>query len=55
MIRESVNISISTDTQDRKADFMKIYTIGYRDPITRMTNGKVVLIGDAAHPMMPSK
>ena len=36
-----------------KADFMKVYVCGYRDPLPRMAKGKVVLIGDAAHPMMP--
>lgn len=43
-----------TDSQARKADFMKVYTIGYRDVLPRIIKGKVVLIGDAAHPMMPS-
>ena len=33
---------------------MKVYTVGYRDPLPRITKGKLVLIGDAAHPMLPS-
>jgi len=33
---------------------MKAYTFGHQDPLPRITKGKVVLIGDAAHPMMPS-
>lgn len=49
-----VKVPIPIDTEDRKADFMKVYTVGYRDPLPRITKGKVVLIGDAAHPMMPS-
>jgi 2-polyprenyl-6-methoxyphenol hydroxylase-like FAD-dependent oxidoreductase len=52
--RRSANSPIPTDAQHRKADFMKVYTVGYQDPLPRITKGKVVLIGDAAHPMMPS-
>ncbi|KAK6413631.1 hypothetical protein LTR81_012424 [Elasticomyces elasticus] len=38
----------------RHADSMNCYVVGRRDVIPRMTNGKVVLIGDAAHPMQPT-
>ena len=37
-----------------KADEMKVYTIGHRPLIPRLVRGKAVLIGDAAHPMMPT-
>lgn len=34
---------------------MQIYTVDHRDIILRMTKGKAVIIGDAAHLMMPSE
>ncbi|KAK5129000.1 hypothetical protein LTR85_000333 [Meristemomyces frigidus] len=38
----------------KEADAMKCYTVGHRDMIPRMTNGKAAIIGDAAHPMQPT-
>jgi salicylate hydroxylase len=36
------------------ADSMKAFAIAIRDPLPTYANGRVVLIGDAAHPMLPS-
>ncbi|KAL9085889.1 MAG: hypothetical protein Q9165_007372 [Trypethelium subeluteriae] len=36
------------------ADEMKVYTLGWREPLERMVRGRCVLVGDAAHPMMPT-
>ena len=33
---------------------MKVYTLMDHDPLDQMTRGKAVLIGDAAHPMLPT-
>jgi salicylate hydroxylase len=37
-----------------KADTMKVYTVSHRPSISRMVRGKAIVIGDAAHPMMPT-
>lgn len=37
-----------------KADNMKVYTLSHRPSISRMIRGKTLVIGDAAHPMMPT-
>lgn len=39
----------------RKADDLKLWKLLARKPIPRWYNGKAVLIGDAAHPMLPCK
>jgi len=36
------------------ADYMKFFSLYTRDPAPTMTCGKAVVIGDAAHPMMPT-
>lgn len=41
--------------QDRKATDVKLYNLMKREPLDHFTRGKAVLIGDAAHPMLPSK
>ncbi|KAF2184231.1 FAD dependent oxidoreductase [Zopfia rhizophila CBS 207.26] len=37
----------------KQADDVMVSTLFYRKPISSWTKGKVVLIGDAAHPMLP--
>lgn len=37
-----------------KADVMKVYTVGYRAECPRLVRGKAIVIGDAAHPMLPT-
>ncbi|KAL2840531.1 FAD/NAD(P)-binding domain-containing protein [Aspergillus pseudoustus] len=37
----------------RKATDIKRWPLLYRDPIPTMTKGRLILIGDAAHPMLP--
>jgi salicylate hydroxylase len=37
----------------RQADDIMVSRLFYRKPISSWTKGKVVLIGDAAHPMLP--
>ncbi len=39
---------------NRKADDVKVYTIMDHAPLSCVSRGKIVLIGDAAHPMAPS-
>lgn len=39
----------------RKTPEVKMYTQMKRTPLDRLTRGKVVLIGDACHPMLLSK
>ncbi len=38
----------------RCADGMRAFTIALREPLPTYVNGRAVLIGDAAHPMLPS-
>ncbi|KAF2769480.1 FAD/NAD(P)-binding domain-containing protein [Teratosphaeria nubilosa] len=38
----------------KHAPTMKCYVIGQRDIVPRIVNGKVAMIGDAAHPMQPT-
>lgn len=38
----------------KHADTMKCYTVGHRDTLPRMARGKALLIGDSAHPMLPT-
>lgn len=38
----------------RCADSMKAFSLSEREPLPRYVNGKAVLIGDAAHPMLPT-
>lgn len=34
---------------------MKFYTLMDHDPLDKMIRGKAVIIGDAAHPMLPNR
>ena len=43
-----------TEHHVRKADVGKVYTLMDHDPVDKMTRGRAVLIGDAAHPMLPT-
>lgn len=36
------------------ADFVKVYTVDHRAEVSTITRGHAVIIGDAAHPMMPT-
>jgi len=36
------------------ADTMKCYVVGHSEPLPKFNNGKVVVIGDTAHPMQPT-
>ena len=36
-------------------DEVKVFTLMHRAPLDRLTRGRVALIGDAAHNMLPSK
>lgn len=38
----------------KKADSMKVYTVTQRPPSPQIVRGKVVVIGDAAHHMLPT-
>ncbi|KAI5360879.1 putative apoptosis regulator, Bcl-2 protein, BH4 [Septoria linicola] len=38
----------------RCAEDMRVYTVLQRDPLPNYVNGRVVMIGDAAHPMLPA-
>ena len=38
----------------RCADNMKAFSLSERDPLPRYMNGRAVLIGDSAHPMLPT-
>ena len=38
----------------RCADSMKGFSLSEREPLSRYANGRAVLIGDAAHPMLPT-
>ena len=33
---------------------VKVYTLMDHDPLDKMTRGKAVIVGDAAHPMLPT-
>jgi salicylate hydroxylase len=37
-----------------KADFMNVYTVRHGIDCPRLVKGKAIVIGDAAHPMLPS-
>jgi 2-polyprenyl-6-methoxyphenol hydroxylase-like FAD-dependent oxidoreductase len=37
----------------RTAEDLKLWKLLFRSPIPSWTKGKAVLIGDAAHPMLP--
>jgi len=36
------------------ADGLKVYSVAHRPEIDKMHNGKTIIVGDAAHPMMPT-
>lgn len=36
------------------AEDMRVYTVLHRDPLPNYVKGRVVMIGDAAHPMLPT-
>jgi salicylate hydroxylase len=38
----------------RCADSMKAFSLSEREPLSRYVNGRAVLIGDSAHPMLPT-
>lgn len=44
-----------TLTKPRKATSIKRWPLLYRDPIPTWSRGRLVLIGDAAHPMLPRR
>jgi salicylate hydroxylase len=43
----------SSLTKSRKATNIKRWPLLYRDPVSALSKGRLVLIGDAAHPMLP--
>lgn len=45
---------ILTD-MSRSAEDLKLWQLMYRSPIRQWARGRVILIGDAAHPMLPRK
>jgi len=38
----------------QKADSIKVHTVGHRPECPRLLRGKAIVIGDAAHPMLPT-
>jgi hypothetical protein len=37
-----------------KLEEVKYFTVMFHEPLERISRGKAVLIGDAAHPMLPT-